>query len=143
MSLALCGSLLLGGQRGRGSYLEGVAAVSLDDQPVVSEDRRGDLETIPLLHGGRARALLFGKLKVGIVVGVPCGTNLAMGTLAIRQGLLQDSPISSRVGVWRLITGSADIWWTPARHGSCFCNPLPIRHLSGSYSHLLITCNMK
>ena len=84
VSLALCGSLLLGGQRGRASDLEGVAAVSLDNQPVVSEDRRRDLETIPLLHGGRASALLFGKLEVGIVVGVPCGTHLAMGTLAIR-----------------------------------------------------------
>lgn len=112
MSLALCGPLLLGGQRGRASYLEGVAAVSLDDQPVVSEDCRGDLETVPLLHGGRARTLLFGKLEVGIVVGVPCSTHLAMGTLAIRQGLFQDSPIGSRVGVWRFVTGSADIWWT-------------------------------
>ena len=64
MSLALCGPLLLGGQRRRASDLEGVAAVSLDDQPVVSEDRRGDFETIPLLYGGRTRALLFRKLEV-------------------------------------------------------------------------------
>jgi hypothetical protein len=84
MSLTLCGPLLLGGQRGRASDLEGVAAVSLDDQPVVSEDSRGDLKTVPLLHGGRARALLFGKIEVGIIVGVPCGAHLAMGTLAIR-----------------------------------------------------------
>lgn len=84
MGLALGGPLLLRGQRGRASDLEGVAAVSLDDKPVVSEDRRGDLETIPLLHCGRARTLLFRKLEVGIVVGVPSCTHLAVvGTLTL------------------------------------------------------------